>query len=432
MFPILILIFILILINGFFSASEMALVSIKPSDLHKLKSQGKKNAILLEKVTNDSTKYLSTIQVAITFAGFLSSAFAGSQLSGNLVNLLAKINLTISDSVAVIIITAILSFFTLVLGELVPKRIAIINPGKFALFCAPFINVFMIALKPFVWLLSVSTDFVIRILGLKSKKDKTKITEREIKEMIVYGHIEGLYKSEEKNMMNRIFRLDDLTVEMIMTPKKDVIGLDLSSPNIESIIDSRYSRIPVYSENIDNIEGMIFIKDLLIEFMDKSLEDVDIASLVRTPYIINEDMKLNTLLNEMRDSFEHLAFIVNDSNELKGIITLEDIIEEIVGNIYDEHDFINEFSETINEFGYIFDGDMLISDIEGKLGIKINSTKGFNTIGEFVQNQLSKLKDNKEKSSIIKINVGSIKVLSNKKGKIEQIELKLDQNKIKD
>ncbi|XMB72035.1 hemolysin family protein [Mycoplasmatota bacterium WC30] len=431
MLPILILILVLIIINGFFAASEMALVSIKPSDLYRIKSEGKKNAHLLEKVTRDSTKYLSTIQVAITFAGFLSSAFAGSQLSGDLVNLLIKINISISDSLAVIIITVILSFFTLVLGELVPKRIAITNPAKFALFCAPFINIFMIAFKPFVWLLSISTEGVIRLLGLKSKKSKNKITEREIKEMIVYGHIEGLYKSEERDMMNRIFKLDDLTADMIMTPKSEIVGLDLTNPNIENIIESRYSRIPVFSGDKENIEGVIFIKDLLVEFIDNKLIDINISSLVREPYIIKEGITINTLLKQMRDSFEHLAFIVNDSNELKGIITLEDIIEEIVGNIYDEHDFIGEFSETIHEFGYIFDGDMLISDIEGKLGIKIDSTEGYNTIGEFVQSQLSG-KEIKESNATIKINVGSIKVLSKTKDKIEQIELKLDQNMIKD
>lgn len=431
MLSILILIFILIIINGFFAASEIALVSIKPSDLYKLKSQGNKNAAILEKVTKDSTKYLFTIQVAITFAGFLSSAFAGSQLSGDLLNLLAKINVTISDALAVVIITFVLSFFTLVLGELVPKRIAIINPAKFALFCVPLINIFMIVFKPFVWLLSISTEGVIRIFGMKSDKDYSKITENEIREMIVYGHIVGLYKSEEKNMMNRIFKLDDLAADMIMTPKNDIIGLDLTQPNIKNIIESRYSRIPVFNGDKENIAGVIYVKDLLVELMGKPIQDIDVVSLVRKPYIINKDMKLNLILKQMRDTFEHLAFVVDDSNALKGIITLEDIIEEIIGNIYDEHDLISESSETTSEFRYLFDGDMLISDIERKLGISIESSNEYSTIGEFAKSQLSQLEGKKNKS-IIKINVGSIKVLSRTKEKIEQIELKLDQNKMKD
>lgn len=431
MLIVFVLIIVLVIINGFFAASEMALVSIKPSDLYKIKSQGKKNISTLEKITKDSTKYLSTIQVAITFAGFLSSAFAGSQLSGDLVNQLAKINITISDGLAVIIITVILSFFTLVFGELVPKRIAIINPVKFALFCAPIINIFMIVFKPFVWLLSVSTQGILRILGFRSNLNSMNITENEIREMIVYGHIEGLYKIEEKNMMNRIFKLDDLAANMIMTPKSDVIGLDLEHPDIKSAIESKYSRIPVFNGNKDNIAGVIYVKDLLVELMDKTIEDIEITKLVKEPYIIDEEMKLNTLLKQMRDSFEHLAFVVDRLNGFKGIITLEDIIEEIVGNIYDEHDFINESSETTSEFRYIFDGDMLISDIEGKLGIEIESSKDFVTIGDFIKKQLSQTEIHKNRP-IIKINVGTIKVLSKVKDKIMQIELKIDQNKMKD
>jgi putative hemolysin len=429
MFSILILILVLILINGFFAASEMALVSISPQDLYRLKSQGKKNVILLEKVTKDSTKYLSTIQVAITFAGFLSSAFAGSQLSGNLVALFAKMNISLSNSLAVIIITVILSFFTLVLGELVPKRIAMNNPSKFALICAPVVNIFMKIFKPFVWLLSISTEGVIRLMGFKPKKGIDKITENEIKEMIVYGQVEGLYKSEERNMMNRIFKLDDLTADMIMTHKSDIIGLDLAKPNLHNIIESRYSRIPVFNGNKDNIAGVIFIKDLLIELTDKSLNDINISSLVRKPYIINRDMKINVLLKHMRDSFEHLAFIINDSNELEGIVTLEDIVEEIVGNIYDEHDFLSEFSETINEFGYILDGEMLISDIEGKLGIKIDSRSDeYKTLHELIMSKLKELPKNGEQP-IIKIDCGHIKVLTIVDSIIDQVELILEEEK---
>jgi putative hemolysin len=428
---ILILILVMITINAFFAASEMALVSIKPMDVHKLKSQGKKNASLLEKVTADSTRYLSTIQVAITLAGFISSAFAGSQLSGNLVTFFASVNITISNSLAVVIITFILSFFTLVLGELVPKRIAITDPVKFSLFCAPVIYVFMTAFKPFVWLLSVSTKGFLTLIGIKSYKDNAMISEKEIKEMIVYGQVQGLYKSEEKNMMKRIFALDDLTVDMIMTPKMDVIGLDLANPDIEHVMQSRYSRIPVFNGNMNVIAGVIFLKDLLFELRYKALDQIDMESLLKPPCIIDEDMKINVLLKQMRDTFEHLTFITNNENEFLGIVTLEDIIEEIVGNIYDEHDLVSETSETLSEFKYIFAGDMLISDIEEKLGIEISDAKAHRTIAEYVEKKLAESPKKRAPSSI-KINVGSIKVLSRTKQGIDRIELKLDQNKVVD
>lgn len=431
MMRILILIFLLITVNAFFAAAEMALVSIKPMDVHKLKSQGRKHALLLEKVTKDSTRYLSTIQVAITLAGFISSAFAGSELSGNLVRFFARMNIAISNGLAVVMITFVLSFFTLVLGELVPKRIAITNPQKFALFCAPVINVFMTAFKPFVWLLSVSTKAFLKLIGIKTPKDSDSISEREIKEMIVYGQIQGLYRPEEKNMMKRIFSLDDLTVGMIMTPRKDMIGLDLSNPDIEHALESRYSRIPVFNGNKNNIEGVLFIKDLLFELRHTTLDDIDIHALLKPPCIVNENMKINALLKQMRDTFEHFTFVTNEANELIGIITLEDIIEEIVGNIYDEHDLVSDSSETLNEFRYVFDGDTLVKDIEGKLGIDIGDSKAYRTIGDFVESKRFESSGKKNRGSI-KISVGTINVLSRNENGIEQIELKLDQTKLPD
>lgn len=424
MFTILIVIFILIIINGFFAASEMALVSITPSDLHKLLSENKKNAKVLAKVTKDSTKYLSTIQVAITFAGFLSSAYAGSQLSAYLVDLFALMGITITDGLAVIVITVILSFITLVLGELVPKRIALNNSKRFALFAAPVINIVMKIFKPFVWLLSISTKGVLRLFGIKSKGKADKITESEIKEMIVYGHIEGLYKTEERNMIQRIFKFDDLIAKMIMTPISEVLGLDIEKPDMKTIIDSRYSRVPVYKNDFNNIVGVLFYKDILLELKDKNIEDVDIKSLVRAPFIILEDVKINKVFKTMKESLNHLAFIVNSQNITEGIVTLEDIVEEIVGNIYDEHDLLSEDDETLSEFSYILSGDMLISDINGKLGIIIDSeSENFSTIQEFV---VAKQIENEEE---IQIDVGKIKILDRDENGIYQVELVIDEEK---
>lgn len=427
---ILILIALLILVNAFFAASEMALVSIKPMDVHRLKKQGKKHALTLEKVTHDSTQYLSTIQVAITLAGFISSAFAGSRLSGDFVTLLERINISIPNTVAVIMITFILSYVTLVLGELVPKRIAITNPVKFALFCAPIILGFMKLFTPFVYLLSLTTHGVLKLLRIHSKNDDTNITESEIKEMIVYGQIEGLYKTEEKNMMKRIFSLDDLTAKMIMTPKEAIVSLNLDEPNVDEVINSRYSRIPVFSHEYKKVEGIIFLKDLLIELKDNPLDKIDLKSLIRKPILVHQHMKLNLLLKQMRDTFEHFTFIVNDSKEIIGIITLEDIIEEIVGNIYDEHDFVGEGAESLNEFGYIFDGAMAVTDIEEKLDINFENKESSSTIAEYIKSTYPKAL-NKEKKTI-ETSFGTIRILSKSKDKILQVELKLDQTKLKD
>lgn len=337
----LILIVILTAINALFAASEMALVSINPSTLYSIQEKGKKNSKILEKVTEDSTKYLSTIQVAITFSGFLSSAFAGSQLSDGLVLFLGNYNIVITESVAVIIITVLLSFFTLVFGELVPKKVALNMSTKIALTCAPIIYGFMLVFTPFVWLLTQSTNTVTKLFGISESNDENSITEKDIKEMIVYGHIEGLYHKDEKDMMERIFSFDDIEVESIMTPDEYVTWIDLEENQqniIETITTSRFSRIPVYKGEKNNVQGVLVVKDILLEMQKENSTEIDLLNLIRKPFYVQSDMKINDLFRRMNDLQKHLSFIKNEDNKVIGIITLEDIIEEIVGEIYDEHD----------------------------------------------------------------------------------------------
>lgn len=341
MIPILLVIVLLTGVNALFAASEMALVSIKPSTMYQLIQKEQKNSYILEKVTKDSTKYLSTIQVAITFSGFLSSAFAGSKLSVYLVSFFESINMTLPNNIAVIIITILLSFFTLVFGELVPKRVALSQSVKIALFCAPIIYVVMRVFAPFVWLLTFSTRLVVRIFGIKSKHKEEHVTEKDIRELIVYGHIEGLYQEQEKEMLERIFLFDDLSVSSIMTPISDVTWIDLDNLDndlVEKVIDSKFSRIPVYKGKKNNIQGVLIIKDILAHINKTKSFNIEVSDVIREPYVVLESMKINRLLLEMKQRKYHLAFIINETKKVLGIVTLEDIIEEIVGEIYDEHD----------------------------------------------------------------------------------------------
>lgn len=365
---ILIIILILILINGFFAASEMALVSIKPQDLHKIVSGGTRNSGYLKKVLKDSTRYLSTIQVAITFAGFLSSAFAGSEISGDVIIWFNDMNIQVSESVVVIGITVILSFVTLVLGELVPKRLAMGKPQELALFCAPVIYYVMKVFTPFVKLLSLTTNGIVRLLGVKVDAKENQVSEKEIKELIVYGHVKGLYQTQEKKMLERIFTLDDITASMIMTPKEDVIGFDISNINEEmyhKVIQSRFTRIPLYDKEIDNMKGVVHVKDILLELDTNTIYEVDLLKLVRDPYWIEGSMNINKLLIEMKNTRNHLAF-VKSNDVFVGIVTLEDIIEEITGSIYDEHDSLKEDQDF--EFTYIVSGDTKVSELNEKIG----------------------------------------------------------------
>ena len=422
MIIILLIILVLILVNGFFAASEMALVSITPSDLHRIKSEGHKNALILEKVTKDSTRYLSTIQVVITFAGFLSSAFAGNSLSGDFITLLGKINIVVPENIAVIFITIVLSFFTLVFGELVPKRIALAKSEGFALVAAPIVYVSMIMFKPFVSLLTLSTRGVLKLIGIKPQNDQDAISENDIKEMIVYGHIKGLYQTEEKNMMQRIFQFDDLTADMVMTPKIDVIGLNIdqvSNQLLQSIIKSHYSRIPVFKGSKDHILGVILIKDVLIELENNDLKDINLKSLIRKPIIIQKNTKLNILLKKMRETSQHLVFVFDENDTLEGIVTLEDIVEEIIGNIYDEHDYYEEAQKDI--FTYIIDGEMTTQEFEDTLGITLDKLL-YKNISEFV---LHGFKDYPKKGDSLELFFGEFVVLEVTDTEIIQLKLKL-------
>ena len=341
MIPILLVIVLLTAVNALFAASEMALVSIKPSTMYQLIQKEEKNSYILEKVTKDSTKYLSTIQVAITFSGFLSSAFAGSKLSVYLVDMFDGMGVDLPNNVAVIIITVLLSFFTLVFGELVPKRVAMLKSVRIALFAAPIIYVVMKVFAPFVWLLTISTRVVVRLFGIKPRQKKEKVTEKDIRELIVYGHIEGLYQEQEKEMLERIFLFDDLDVDKIMTPVKEVSWInseDISVSLMDQVIESKFSRIPVYSGTKDNIQGVVLIKDILNRMYHTKNLEIEIEDVIREPHVILDTMKINRLLLEMKQKKSHLAFIVNEEKKVLGIVTLEDIIEEIVGEIYDEHD----------------------------------------------------------------------------------------------
>jgi putative hemolysin len=433
MLGIILLIIGLTLINGFFAASEMALVSITPSQLYKLKRQNKKHVQTLENVKRDSTKYLSTIQVAITFAGFLSSAFAGSTLSSEASLWLATFNIIISTEVMVVIITVILSFFTLIFGELVPKRIALSKSVSFALFCAPVIRVVMIIFNPFVWFLSISTNGIIKLIGLETNPNADKLTEYDVKEMIVYGHIKGLYPSEETKMLERIFQLDDLTAKMIMTPLQDVVSLylnDLSKKSVNRVISSRFSRIPVFKDQQKSIKGFFLVKDILLALEDQRLDEIELLPHIRNPLIVDEHITINLLLTQMKTLSIHMAFVVNHKGKAQGIVTLEDIVEEIVGNIYDEHDDVLIKKKYKDYLTYIIDGNMSISDIEHRVGLTFSTIFDKNMlIRDYMNQQIETNKTSKD-SSTVHIPEGYFDILSIHDKDILQLRLVVYQNPI--
>lgn len=330
----LLLLIILIAINGIFSASELAFLKINKYELkNKIKIHDKK-AIQINKILSDQSAFLSTIQISITLAGFLASAFAADYFADYFLQIINISFLSSSTlrTILVIIITFILSYVTLIFGELVPKKIAINNPYKIACLFIGLISFVKTFFSPLIKLLTLSTNFICKIFKIKENDDK--ITEDEIKKIILLGNTEGVIEEKEKDYILNIFNFNDVEVEKIMTKKEDVVMININDDmkNILSTIkESKYTRFPVYDKN--EIIGILNVKDFILNYNELK----DLRSIVRTVNKYEYTEKIDDVFRMMQKNNEPISLIYN-KKEMVGIVTIEDAIEEIVGNIFDEYD----------------------------------------------------------------------------------------------
>ena len=337
-----IIILILTTINALFAAAELAIVSSKNTKIKILAEKGNKNAILFQKLLKEPTKFLSSIQVAITFAGFLASASAATSLSTYMTDFLNMLKIPYAAQTSVIIITILLSIFILLFGELIPKRIAMVNPEKIALALIPMVNFIYIIFRPIVVILSFTTNLILKLLGISRTLTEQQVSEEEIKANIYMGTKQGLLEDEDSKMIMSIFDFDDEIVSKIMVPRNETYMIninDLDKETLKETVSVGYSRIPVYEDREDNVIGMLYIKDLL----KYSLEDIEfplekVREILRKPFIVPESKKINKLLKEMQKTKKHIAIVTDEFGGVIGIATIEDIIEEIVGDINDEYD----------------------------------------------------------------------------------------------
>ena len=337
-----IIILILTTINALFAAAELAIVSSKNTKIKILAEKGNKNAILFQKLLKEPTKFLSSIQVAITFAGFLSSASAATSLSTYMTDFLNMLKIPYAAQTSVIIITILLSIFILLFGELIPKRIAMVNPEKIALALIPMVNFIYIIFRPIVVILSFTTNLILKLLGISRTLTEQQVSEEEIKANIYMGTKQGLLEDEDSKMIMSIFDFDDEIVSKIMVPRNETYMIninDLDKETLKETVSVGYSRIPVYEDREDNVIGMLYIKDLLkysLEDMEFPLEKV--REILRKPFIVPESKKINKLLKEMQKTKKHIAIVTDEFGGVIGIATIEDSIEEIVVDINDEYD----------------------------------------------------------------------------------------------
>ena len=391
---------ILILINAFFAASEIAYISLNDSKIAKQAKEGNKKAKQIEKMLKTPSKFLATIQIGITLAGFLSSAFASDTfadiLGTTLNNLIPAISIGVWKSISIIIITIILSFFTLVFGELVPKRLAMKNYEKISFATIGIIRGISIVTAPFVKFLTGVTNGISKIFGVSENEEET-ITEEEIKMMIDQGEEKGTIKEEEKELINNVFELNDITVSEIMTHRKDIFAVDINISKEELIEELsqeeyRYSRIPVYDETIDEIKGIIYVKDILKNINKKSFK---VKNIVKDAYFISQNRLINEVFKELQKNKKQLAIILDEYGGTAGIVTMEDILEELVGDIFDEYDKEELEYEKIDENTYILSGSMTIYDVNKLLDAKIPDGD-YDTISGFLQEKLGRIPEDEE------------------------------------
>lgn len=427
----LLLIVILTFFNAFFAAGEMAIVSVNKTSVEEQANNGNRRAKKILQAINNPNSFLSTIQVAITLAGFLSSASAATSLSSKLEGLIGKF--PGSQEVSIIIITIILSYFTLVFGELYPKRIALHRPYQVASFTEQLVSLFGKILKPFVWLLTATIELLIKVTPIDFSQKDEPVTRNEMLATIQKSRQSGTINSDEYEMLEGIIRFGDTTIREIMIPRIDTFMIDINDPtdqNIDAILDQPYSRVPIYGGDKDKVIGIVHIKDILKKARTDGFENVSLQALMTEPLFVQESTNIDSVLIKMKSTQTQIAMVVDEYGGIVGLATIEDIIEEIVGEIDDEYDEAtinvrrispNKYSVigrmTVEDFNDLFEEDIHVDDVDTVAGFLIMN------VGEIPDN-------NNPKSFTLE---DGVKITSGEMNgsRIEDVIVKIPEDKVK-
>ncbi len=404
----LILLFALILVNAFFAMSELAVITLNDSKIEKMAEDGDVRAQKVLRLTSDSSRFLSTIQVGVTLAGFLTSAVAATSFSEvlagwlcNVLDITSKTAQGFVSSVSLVLITLIISYFSLVLGELLPKRIAMHNPESISFRIVGILLFLRGFLRPLVALLSASTNALLRLIGINPNDDPQAVTEEEIRMLVDVGEEKGVIEESQKEMINNIFEFDDIVASDVMTHRTDVVSVDINDSYdkvVKTAIEEGYSRIPVYDDDPDDIKGVLYVKDLL-KYVGQDLPKRGLAHLIRKAYFIPESKKCGELFSEMTEKHVQLAVVSDEYGGFAGIVTIEDLIESIVGNIQDEYDNEDEEFEQLNDNTYTIDGVTDIEAVEEQLGIKLPEGE-YDTVAGMILSILGRIPDEDEHPTV--------------------------------
>ncbi|WP_085992817.1 hemolysin family protein [Oceanobacillus senegalensis] len=429
---------ILIILNAFFAASEIALIGLNDNKIKKMADTGDKKAIMLYNLISEPSRFLSTIQIGITLAGFLASAFAADFFAGPLANAVYELGVPLSldvlKTISVIVITITLSYFTLVFGELVPKQIALQKAEFIAnIAVKPLTLLFKLTL-PIVKLLTFSTNTVVRLFGVDPNAQNEEATEDEIRMMIDIGEERGNIKDTEKLMINNIFEFNDKDVTDIITHRTDmsVLSIDASlDETLNMVNEFGYTRFPVFEGDMDNIVGILHVKDMF-HYIKNERQSFHLKDIIREPHFVLETFSIDVLLTNMQQKNIHIAIVLDEYGGTEGLVTIEDVIEEIVGEIFSESiksEVNEEEMKQIKPNEYEIDGTFNLWKLEDALDTEFPSDD-FDTVSGFLIDQIGYI-PTKEERPVINYKNFHFEVIEVGDFRIEKVILRINDNKKK-
>jgi putative hemolysin len=395
MIPEIIFILIFLILNGFFSASEIAVVTSRKSYVKNLAEKGSYRAAKLLKLQSEPDRLLATVQIGVTVMGALSSAIGGAAAVTTLEPVLAGVPIPFiakgAGAISIGIVVLVISYLSLIIGELVPKSIALRNPEKVGLFVAGPITFISRISSFFVTLLTASTNFVLKPFGTKAFSERSFISEEEIKLLIEEGTDRGIFEATEHELIHSVFRFTDISVKGVMVPVTAMVGFSINeSPEviIKTISSENFSRYPVYGKDKSDIRGILYNKDVFNELAYK--REISIPRLLHNALFVPETMKISSLMREMQKKRQHMAIVIDEYGAVTGLVTIEDLLEEIVGEIRDEYDTESPV-QNLSNGTMLIDASLAIRDLNEDYGFDIEESNEYDTIGGFIISNLQRL-----------------------------------------
>ena len=397
---------ILILVGGFFAASEIALITVKRHRLAQLEEEGSRAARTARHLTEDPSQFLATIQIAITFLGFLAGAVGAQAFSAPLADVIRRVPVDFiaeaASGIAFVVMTLLIALASIIAGELVPKTLALNFPERFALLVAKPIGVLSQILHPVVWLVSSMSLVLVRLLGGRERPQAGYLSTEELKMLVETGAEQGEFEEEEKEMIHGVIELAEKRVHEVMVPRIGIRAVNVDDPMddiLDTLVLAGHSRLPVFEESLDNIVGILYAKDLLpyLKGQGRANGKIDIRRLVRPPVYVPESKAVDELLHEMQAGKRHIAIVVDEYGGTAGLITMEDVVEEIVGEIQDEYDREESLVERVEsdvEVAYRLDGTVSMDDLRDLFDLsdaEEPDEDAYDTVGGFIVHRVGRI-----------------------------------------